>query len=362
MTKYIKHLVLFTILYSMSGFAVMAAEKPTTKEKPLEISEIIFDHMGDAYEWSLFSWAKDKSLVLPLPIIVYSKESGMSLFSSAQLRDGAQYKGFKIAPAGTPHQGKVVEQRGGEWKRPLLDLSMTKIAFAMVINSLIVIAIILMASRWYRRRKESDEAPGGFVGFIEMLVMMLYDDIIKTSIKDNPKRFAPYLLTIFFFILINNLMSLVPIFPGGVGVTGNIAVTAFLALCTFLAVNLFGTKEYWKEIFWPDVPLLLKVPIPILPIIELMGVITKPFALMIRLFANMMAGHMSLLILVCLIFIATSMGPVIQGSLTVTSILFTLFMNVLELLVAFIQAYVFTLLSAVYIGLAQEGAKKKVKN
>ena len=347
----------------MSSFAVMAATDSTPEKDPVDVSKIISDHMDDAYEWHILSWAKgEKSLTLSLPIIVYSKQSGWSAFSSSHLRDGATYKGFKIAPAGATSEGKVVEQRNGEWKRPTLDISMTKIVLAMLVNSLIVIIIIMCAARWYKNRKETDEAPGGFVGFMEMLIMMLYDDLIKTSIKDNPKRFAPYLLTVFFFILINNLMSLIPIFPGGVGVTGNIAVTAFLAICTFLAVNLFGTKEYWKGILWPDVPLMLKVPIPILPAIELLGIFTKPFALMIRLFANMMAGHMSLLILFCLIFLTSSMGPGINGTMTVTSILFTLFMNLLELLVAFIQAYVFTLLSAVYIGLAQESAKKKVKN
>ena len=187
------------------------------------------------------------------------------------------------------------------------------------------------------------------------------DDIIKSCVGPNYRKFAPYLLTAFFFIFVNNIMGLIPFFPGGANVTGNIAITMVLAICTFLAVNIFGTKHYWKDIFWPDVPWWLKVPVPMMPFIEFFGIFTKPFALMIRLFANMLAGHMAMLVLTCLIFISASMGPALNGTLTVASVLFNIFMNALELLVAFIQAYVFTMLSAVFIGLAQEGAKVKAE-
>ena len=168
------------------------------------------------------------------------------------------------------------------------------------------------------------------------------------------RRFAPYLLTVFFFIFVNNLMGLIPFFPGGANVTGNIAVTLVLAVATFLAVNLFGTRHYWKDIFWSDVPTWLKVPIPIVPFIELVGIFTKPFALMIRLFANMMAGHAVILILTCVIFVTAEAGVAVNSSMTAVSVLLTIFMNCLELLVAYLQAYVFTMLSAVFIGLAQE--------
>ena len=196
---------------------------------------------------------------------------------------------------------------------------------------------------------------------MEMFIMMVNDDIIKSCVGPNYRKFAPYLLTAFFFIFINNMMGLIPFFPGGANVTGNIAITMVLAVCTFLAVNIFGSKHYWKDIFWPDVPWWLKVPIPMMPFIEFFGIFTKPFALMIRLFANMLAGHMAMLVLTCLIFISASMGPALNGTLTVASVLFNIFMNALELLVAFIQAYVFTMLSAVFIGLAQEGAKVKAE-
>ena len=135
--------------------------------------------------------------------------------------------------------------------------------------------------------------------------------------------------------------------------TGNIAVTLVLALCTFLAVNLFATREYWREIFWPDVPMWMKCPVPLMPVIEFFGIFTKPFALTVRLLANIMAGHSVILALVSLIFVTYSLGAAIHGSMTVISVLFCIFMNCLELLVAFIQAYVFTMLSAVFIGMSR---------
>ena len=188
---------------------------------------------------------------------------------------------------------------------------------------------------------------------IEALVVMINDEVIKGCIGEDYRRYAPYLLTAFFFVLVNNLIGILPIFPGGANVTGNIAITLVLALCTFLFTNIYGTKAYWKDIFWPKVPLWLKVPVPLMPMIELFGIFTKPFALMIRLFANIMAGHAAILSLVAIIFITVKAGPVINGSMTVISVLFGIFMDLLELLVAFIQAYVFTMLSAVFIGLSR---------
>lgn len=148
-------------------------------------------------------------------------------------------------------------------------------------------------------------------------------------------------------------MGLVPFIPGGANVTGNIAVTFVLAIFTFLIVNASGTREYWREIFWPDVPLWLKIPVPLMPAIELVGMFTKPFALMIRLFANILAGHSIVLGLTSLIFITVKLGPVMNAEMTVLSVIFSVFIDVVELLVAYIQAYVFTMLSAVFIGLAR---------
>ena len=243
--------------------------------------------------------------------------------------------------------------------RPV-DLSLTKNVCGLFLSCGILLFVVLRTARWYKRHP--NQVPRGFTGLMEMTISYIQDGVIKESIgKEEYKPFSSYLLTVFFFILINNLIGIIPVFPGGANITGNIAVTAVLAGCTFIAVNLFATKEYWKEIFWPNAPIYLKLPLPIMPFVEFFGVFTKPFALMIRLFANIMAGHTIILALTCLIFISASMGPALNGTLTVASVLFNIFMNALELLVAFIQAYVFTMLSAVFIGLAQEGARVKTE-
>ena len=351
------------LLASTSAWAQQPETEPAVEEKnPVDVKEIVFGHIGDAYEWHIGTWG-DTHVTIPLPVIVYSRATGWHVFSSARLHEnGGTYEGLSIAPEGSPYEGKLVEHdASGNEVRPI-DISITKVTFALLFNSLLLVIIILGVARWYKRHPYKTTAPGGFVGFMEMFIMMVNDDIIKSCVGPNYRKFAPYLLTAFFFIFLNNLMGLVPFFPGGANVTGNMAITMVLAICTFLAVNLFGTKHYWKDIFWPDVPWWLKVPVPMMPFIEFFGIFTKPFALMIRLFANMLAGHMAMLVLVCLVFISASMGPLLNGTLTVASVLFNIFMNALELLVAFIQAYVFTMLSAVFIGLAQEGAKVKEKN
>ena len=218
---------------------------------------------------------------------------------------------------------------------------------------------LFYCARWYKNKKPQDEAPRGFVGFIEMFVMFVYNDIIKETIDEKHYRFfAPYLLTVFFFIFLSNLLGLIPIFPGGANLTGNIAITFFLAVCTMLLTNIFGTKHYWKDIFWPDVPWWLKFPIPILPVIELFGVFTKPFALMIRLFANIFGGHAVAISLTCVIFITCQMGVAKGASISPISVFLMIFMDLLEVLVAFIQAFVFTMLSSVFIGLAQQGGEE----
>ena len=331
------------------------------QENTVDVKEIVFGHIGDSYEWHITTWGKTH-ITIPLPIIVYSNSTGWHVFLSSRLEEnGGTYEGLSIAPEGSKYEGKLVEYNAaGEQARPW-DISITKVTFALLFNSVLLLVIVLSVAHWYRKRPQGAKAPGGFIGFMEMFIMMVNDDIIKSCVGPNYRKFAPYLLTAFFFIFINNMMGLIPFFPGGANVTGNIAITMVLAVCTFLAVNIFGTKNYWKDIFWPDVPWWLKVPIPMMPFIEFFGIFTKPFALMIRLFANMLAGHMAMLVLTCLIFISASMGPALNGTLTVASVLFNIFMNALELLVAFIQAYVFTMLSAVFIGLAQEGAKVKAE-
>lgn len=327
-------------------------------EEP-SVKEIVLEHISDSYEWHITKIA-GKDIAVPLPVILRSKTTGWHSFSSDRLHGGAVYEGFQIAPAGQ-YKGKIVETGGdGSQVRPL-DLSLTKTAAALMVSSLAVVLIILLTARWYRRHDSLKEAPKGFAGLIEMLIMSVVDGIIEPCIGKNYKKFAPYLLTVFFFIFVNNILGLIPIFPAGGNVTGNISITLVLAVATFLVVNIFGTKTYWKEILWPDVPVWLKAPAPIMPVIEIVGMFTKPFALMIRLFANIMAGHSVILIITCIIFVTVKLGAAVNTSMTAISVILTIFMSFLELLVAYIQAYVFTMMSSVFIGLAQETEEKEIK-
>ncbi|MBQ9287382.1 MAG: F0F1 ATP synthase subunit A [Bacteroidaceae bacterium] len=311
-----------------------------------DASEMIFGHIGDSYEWH-FTNIGEKAFALPLPVILYSRERGeWFLFSSSRIMEGETYNGFYLSK-GEKYKGKLVEQDiNGDEVRPL-DISLTKNAFALLINSLLLILLVLWCARWYKEKDQTSDAPKGFVGLMEMMVSMVYEDVIKANIPVHVQRYAPYLLCAFFFIFLNNLIGLI---PGSANLTGNIAITLVLALCTFLMVNIFANKEYWKEIFWADVPLWMK---PVMAVVEFLGIFTKPIALMIRLFANIMAGHAALLALVSVIFITFSISSVLGGLMTPLTVLFCIFLDFLEVLVAFIQAYVFTMLSAVFIGLSQ---------
>jgi len=358
-----KILSLIAIFVLLSGSIVLANE-PVPVEKPkekLDVKELILEHLADSYIWHITKIG-ETDIAIPLPVIVYSQTTGWHVFMSSAFHEGAEHDGLNIASEGK-FKGKIVEKdvQGNEVK-PLFDISITKVVLSLLFNSSLLIFIILMVARSYK--KDTYESKKGFVGFMEMFIMNINDDVIKPCIGKDYKKFSPYLLTVFFFIFLNNLMGIIPIFPGGANVTGNIAITFTLAMCTFIIVNIFGTKEYWKEIFWPDVPLWLKVPLPLMPAIELVGVFTKPFALMIRLFANMLAGHSIVLGLTCLVFVTVSLGPAMNTSMTIVSVLFTVFINLVEVLVAYIQAYVFVLLSAVFIGLARvepHHAKEAIK-
>ena len=336
------------ILLMMVALLPMPALAEEGGDEKINIPEIVLEHLADSYEWHIASY-QGKHLSIPLPIIIRSENTGEWHFCTAHsLPDGFFFS--------EEHHGKIYERLAdGSELRPF-DLSITKSVLQIWIVVAVLIIVFLSCARWYKKHDVKDAAPGGFVGFMEMIVMMIHDDLIKSSIGEKHyKPYAPYLLTVFFFILTCNLIGLIPVFPGGANVTGNINITFFLALCTMLAINIFANKEYWKEIFWPDVPMFLKAyPAPVMPLIELFGVFTKPFALMIRLFANMMAGHAVMLSFTCVIFLGWSMGVGFGLGLNAFSILMLLFMNLLELLVAFVQAYVFTMLSAVFIGLAHK--------
>lgn len=354
--KYIMFVFLMFVVFG--GVQRLSATESLSQPIPsntsdVNIKEFILDHLADAYEWHITSWG-DKHLTIPLPIIVIGEHTGLNIFWSSHFHHAtAQYKGFYIAKEGK-YKGKIVEvNSNGKEVRPW-DFSITKNVFGLLLSSIILVSIILSVARWYKKNTTPSDPkiPKGFVGLMEMFIMDINNGVIKPCIGKNYKKFAPYLLTAFFFILINNLMGLIPIFPGGANVTGNIAITLVLALITMVMINFYGTKEYWKEIFWPDVPLALKA-IPIMPIIEIVGIFTKPFALMIRLFANILAGHALVIGTVMLIFITVKMGTVMNTSMTLVSVVLTIFIYFLEVLVAYLQAYIFTMLSAVFIGLAQ---------
>ncbi len=328
-----------------------AAQEGSHDSEALNPKEIIFEHLGDAYGWEV---PFNHHHRIPLPVIVQGTD-GWHIFSSARVANGATYQDgdatFRIAGKDSPYKGKVVQIVNGQEIKPL-DISVTKNVMALILTIVLVVSLMLWLRSWYRRNP--NKAPRRGLGAIEALVMFIYDSVIKSTLKDRAARFAPYLLTVFFFILLMNLLGLIVIFPGGANLTGNIAVTMVLATLTFLVTNIFGTKHYWKEIFWPDVPLWLKCPLPIMPLIEIFGMFTKPAALTVRLFANMMGGHMIVLVLTLLIFIFSAVNPIAGGATTVVSVAFSVFMLLIDVLVSFIQAYVFTMLSTIFISLAQE--------
>ena len=315
------------------------------EDKAFDPKKTIFEHLGDEYGWTIIG-----KVTIPLPVIVRDNEGKWYLFSSSRLSNGETYKGFHIAQEGT-YEGKVVgkDSAGNEY-RPY-DFSITKNAFSVMISGLITMLIVFSLVRFYKKKRF--KAPRKGMGGLEMIVEMLYKEVIVSVLGTEARRYAPYLLTLFFFIFISNMMGLIAVFPGGANVMGNMSITLVLALCTFVVINVSGTKEYWKEIFWPDVPMGLKCPVPLLPIIEIFGVFTKPMAWMILLFANMLGGHLIVLVLISLIFLFSVMGQMVLGVTTVFSVLFAVFMNLIHVLIGFIQAYVFMLLSTIFIGLAR---------
>jgi F-type H+-transporting ATPase subunit a len=340
---------LFFFLFAVttiSAFGQEVEQKKEGKEK-FNASTYILEHIADSHEWHIYTKKNGESVAIYLPVILISKESGFNLFSSKKLAHGKEYKGFKLEEEGEL-KGKIVSVNAegiiDEENLPI-DLSMTKTVVAMLSAAIIGLLLFLSLARSYK--KTGISYPKGIQSFLEPVVLFVRDDIAIPNLGHKYEKYMPYLLTVFFFILINNLMGLIPFPPPfGGNVTGNIAITFVLALCTFFITQFSGNKAYWRHIFAPPgVPLwLLPVMIPV----ELIGLISKPGALMIRLFANITAGHIIVLSLICLIFIFDSLA------LAPVSIFFVIFMDCLELLVAFLQAYIFTLLSALFISMAVE--------
>ncbi len=313
-------------------------------EEKFNPTTTILEHIGDSHSWHIIGHTS-----LHLPVILYTSK-GLDVFSSGNFlnheHEFVPYTNDKYTYINEHEHIKVLGADGKvdeEASAKVLDFSITKNVASLFLSVFIILLIFISVANAYK--KTTGKAPKGLQAFIEPIIIYIRDDVARPNIGYKYGRFMPFLLTVFFFILINNLLGLIPIFPGGSNVTGNIAVTFVLALFTLIIVNVNGNKYYWKHIFMPDVPKWMYV---IMIPVEVIGVISKPFALMVRLFANITAGHIIVLSLVSLIFIFKSIA------IAPVSVAFVLFMDVLELLVAFLQAFIFTLLTALFIGMAVE--------
>lgn len=345
-----KLLSIFTFLgcFFLSSTPLFASddhEVDTFKEK-FNAGKLITEHIGDSHGWHLWGHTS-----IPLPVILYSTDKGLIAFSSSHFEHGASaYEGYAIKEnkiVAVNDDGTVNEAA----TKNIWDFSVTKNVASLLISVTIMLLVFISVANAYKRNP--GKAPRGLQSFVEPVIMFIRDDIAKSSIGEKKyKKFMPFLLTAFFFIWINNILGLVPIFPGGANLTGNISITLTLALMTFIIVTIKGNKHYWQHIFaMPGVPIPMLI---LLTPIEILGMFLRPFVLMIRLFANITAGHIIALSFFSLIFIFAEMNTGAGFGVAVFSVAFTVFMMVLELLVGFLQAYVFTLLSAVYFGSATE--------
>jgi F-type H+-transporting ATPase subunit a len=330
--------------------------------KKFNAGEMIFEHILDAHDWHL--WGEGHgSVSIPLPVIAYSSR-GLDVFMSSNFHHGHNtYNGYKLHRYKDEKKFTLVAVNemdaidaesatiNEEVTASLYDLSITKNVMAIIISGLLLVWMMTSVAKAYVKREGM--APKGLQSLLEPLILMIRDDVAKPSIGHKYERFMPYLLTVFFFILLNNLLGLIPIFPGGANLTGNIAITLTLAAITFFIQLINSNKNFWMHVVaMPGVP---KAVLLILTPIELLGVVLRPFVLMVRLFANITAGHIVALAFISMIFIfKESFGTGGAFGISIFSGLMYVFMGFLELLVAFLQAYVFTLLSAIYFGSAVE--------
>lgn len=315
------------------------------KEGEFDVTGFILDHIKDHHSWHLWGHTS-----VPLPVIIKT-DKGFETFSSSKLsgehHEPVVYQGnypYKLVEG----KIKILNADGTvneEDSKKVFDISITKNVVSMFLTVLLLILIFTSVAKAYRKTGVKS-APKGLQSFIEPIILFVRDEIAKPYLGHAYAKYMPFLLTVFFFIWINNLLGLIPIFPGGANVSGNIAFTMTLAVFTFIIVNVNGKKDYWKHIFWmPGLPTPMKI---FLMPIELLGVFIKPVSLMIRLFANITAGHILVMSLICLIFIFKAVAA------SAMAVPFAVFINAIELLVAFLQAFIFTMLSALYIGMAIE--------
>ena len=335
--------------------ATNAAVPADGEKKGINITEIVFGHVSDSHEWHFFGWTnaegKESAIAIPLPMIIYQEGKGMAIMSSSHFEewhktaDGTQvsnsYEGLHL-------EKKIKEKVIADDGTKIYDFSVTKSVLCMMIGFVLLIWAMSVAAKNYKYGPM--HAPKGFQNFIEVVIIFIRDEVGVPNLGPKTARFMPLLLTIFFFIWINNLLGLLPF---GLNFTGNITVTAFLALVAFIVMMANSNKHFWAHLLNPpNVPFLVKI---LLIIIEIMSLFIKPVALMIRLFANMLAGHIVILSVICMIFIFAALNKVVGGVFVPVSLAFSLFMFLLELLVAAIQAFIFTNLTAVFLGQVMEG-------
>lgn len=346
-------LSLIAILLAFS-FAAKANENHSeATPKKFNAGHLIMEHVSDAHSWHILTLGEgsghEKHITVHLPVIIYSKTKGLQVFSSSNF---VNHETHQLQE----YNGYILEEEkihSTDEQESFYDLSITKNVLAMMFAFAIMLFIFISVANAYKR--SPNQAPKGLQSFLEPLIIFIRDEVAKPSIGDKYHKYLPFLLTIFFFIFFNNLLGLIPIIPGGANVTGNIAITMVLAIMVFIITLFSAKKDYWIHIInTPGVPWWLKFPVPLMPIIEIVGVFSKPLVLCLRLFANITAGHIIALAFFSLIFIFGEMNAGIGFGVSIVSVAFTIFMNFLELLVAFLQAYVFTLLASLYFGAALE--------
>jgi F-type H+-transporting ATPase subunit a len=334
--------------------------------KKMDASKIIFEHVGDGHEFHFWTFNK-KPVTLPLPVILYSQEKGWSVFMSSRFEHGERtYDNYRLLHEKYIEENKLdekvykagkivaVDANGAiDASVKVYDFSLTRNVTQMLISVILLIWIMNSISGKYKSGQGVKTAPKGFQGAVEPVVIFIRDEVGKANLGDRYEKYMPFLLTVFFFILINNLIGLV---PGTANVTGNIAFTAMLGIISFIVIMFSTGKHYWAHIVNPPVPLGVK---PIMIPVELLGIFTKPFALIVRLFANMISGHIIILSFIILIFIFGAMNTALGWGTSPFFVLLAVFIYLIEILVAFIQAYIFANLTAVFIGQAFEGGHEE---
>ncbi len=368
---------IFCLLFTFSVFAqdqMPETEQSTKKEEKKEFdpNEVIFGHVLDAHEFHFFSFegsnGTEHEAVIPLPVFLYSPQRGFSAFMFSKFNKGTQiYKDYEVLTNKKIealhlddtkyHDGQILAtDKNGQIDESIkvYDLSPTRNVVQMILALALLVWVMLSVAKRYKKGEGVVSAPKGLQSLLEPVIIFVEDDIAKPNLGAKHRKYLPYLLTVFFFILINSLVGLI---PGTANVTGNIAFTFILAVISFVVIMFSTNKHYWAHIINPPVPIAIK---PILIPVEILGIFTKPFALCIRLFANMIAGHIIIICLTSLIFIFGAISVGAGWGFTPVSVAFVIFIYFIEILVAFLQAYIFAALTAVFIGQAFEGGHNDV--